>query len=98
MPAHPFPCYTVMEKEHDMHLPQIHLVESEADRLAQMADNLEQREPELAALLLREVERAQMHAAADLPMGVVNIGAYVEFIDEGNGVYHTLQLVYPEDA
>ncbi len=79
-------------------LPRIHLIEKEADQLMQMADNLESRDPELAALLAREVERAETHAPADLPAGVVSIGAFVEFIDDGNGTYHTLQLVYPQDA
>ena len=80
------------------HLPRIHMIDVEADRLTQMANNLERREPELAALLLGEIERAQTHEPGNLPAGVVNMGAYVEFVDEGNGVYHTLQLVYPQDA
>lgn len=79
-------------------LPRIHLTDGDADRLTNLAFGLERRQPDLAALLLKEVARAEIHAIEQLPRGVVTMLAHVEFIDESTGARHNVQLVYPPDA
>lgn len=78
--------------------PPLHMIESEAERIADLAINIEQRLPQVSALLLEETGRATVHSAADLPSGVVTMHATVEFVDEASGQSRTVQLVYPRDA
>ncbi|MEA3539369.1 MAG: nucleoside diphosphate kinase regulator [Pseudomonadota bacterium] len=82
----------------DASRPPIHLIDSEAERLGDLALAAEARLPEVAALLLREIERAEVHAVESLPRGVVCMGARVDFIDEGSGARRTVELVYPPEA
>lgn len=82
----------------DASRPPIHLIDSEAERLGNLALAAEARLPEVAALLLREIERAEVHAVESLPRGVVCMGARVDFIDEGSGARRTVELVYPPEA
>jgi regulator of nucleoside diphosphate kinase len=80
-------------------LPRIHLVEAEADRLYELAEGLSRGQPDLSALLLKEIERAQLHDdAADLPRGVVSLGSRVTFVDETTGAEREVSLVYPQHA
>ncbi len=78
--------------------PRIHLIEAEADRLFELAEGLQRGQPELSALLLKEIERAQLHDAADLPAGVISLGSRVEFVDETTGARRVVSLVYPQHA
>lgn len=78
--------------------PPIKMIEGEAEKLANLALGAEERLPQVAGLLLEEIERAELYAPEDLPPGVVTMMAEVEFVDEGNGTKHTLQLVYPNMA
>jgi regulator of nucleoside diphosphate kinase len=78
--------------------PRIHLIEAEADRLFELAEGLSRGQPELSALLLKEIERAELHDAADLPPGVVSLGSRVEFVDETTGARRLVSLVYPQHA
>lgn len=78
--------------------PPIHLIDSECDKLSELALSIEARRPELAAMLLDEIDRAEVHGADDLPAGVVTMGAEVEFVDEGHGGSRTVRLVYPHEA
>lgn len=82
----------------DASRPPIHLIDSEAERLGDLALAAEARLPEVAALLLREIERAAVHGVDSFPQGVVRMGARVDFIDEGSGAHRTVELVYPPDA
>ena len=82
----------------DASRPPIHLIDSEAERLGDLALAAEARLPEAAALLLREIERAAVHGVESFPQGVVRMGARVDFIDEGSGAHRTVELVYPPDA
>lgn len=82
----------------DASRPPIHLIDSEAERLGDLALAAEARLPEVAALLLREIERAAVHGVESFPQGVVRMGARVDFIDEGSGAHRTVELVYPPDA
>ncbi len=80
-------------------LPRIHLVEAEADRLYELAEGLSRGQPELSALLLKEIERAELHDdAADLPPGVISLGSRVAFVDETTGAEREVSLVYPQFA
>lgn len=79
-------------------LPRIHLIAEEAERLGRIAEGIGRSEPNAAGLLLAEIDRAQLWSPDALPPNTVSMGATVEFIDEGNGARHTLQLVYPNEA
>jgi regulator of nucleoside diphosphate kinase len=78
--------------------PPLHLIDCEADAIANLALQLEQRQPDLAALLLAEIDRAEIHVADDLPIHVVAMNSYVTFVDEGSGSRREVQLVYPQNA
>ena len=82
----------------DASRPPIHLIDTEAERLGDLALAAEARLPEAAGLLLREIERAAVHAAESFPQGVVRMGARVDFVDEGTGARRTVELVYPPEA
>jgi regulator of nucleoside diphosphate kinase len=76
----------------------LHLIDREADVIADLALQVEQRQPQLSALLLAEIDRAEIHAAGDLPPHTVAMNSYVTFIDEGSGNRREVQLVYPQNA
>ena len=78
--------------------PPVHVIDTECDRLIQMALGIEGTQPEVAAMLLSEFDRAVVCFAADLPAGTVSMNSLVEFIDDGNGFRRTAQIVYPADA
>ena len=78
--------------------PTIHLIDSEADALSDLAMAAEARSPEVTAKLLEEIVRASIYERDELPTHVVTIGSYVEFVDEGSGASRTVQLVWPGEA
>lgn len=78
--------------------PQIHMIEDEAEKLADLALSAERRFPQVSELLLRETSRARLHSALTIPADVVTMGSLVAFSDEGSGAERTVQLVYPPDA
>jgi regulator of nucleoside diphosphate kinase len=78
--------------------PAIHMIDEESDKLAGLALSVEHRLPEIADLLLTEIERAEIHSADDMPPGIVTMMSTVEFVDEGSDTRRTVQLVYPPDA
>lgn len=78
--------------------PPIHLIDSEAETLSNLALDVEDRLPQVSALLLEEIDRARLYPAARLPDDVVAMMSEVEFVDEGSGTRRTVQLVYPRDA
>ncbi|MBO9375641.1 nucleoside diphosphate kinase regulator [Sphingomonas histidinilytica] len=78
--------------------PAIHMIDSEAETLANMAVAAEERIPQVSELLLEEIERATLYKAARIPADVVTMLSHVEFVDEANGTSRTVQLVYPKDA
>lgn len=77
--------------------PPIHLIDSEAESLANLALAAGP-DHEAAALLLAEIERAETHTAETLPPGVVTMGAAAIFVDEGSGARRSITLVYPGEA
>lgn len=78
--------------------PPIHLIDSEADALSELAMKAEARFPDVSAKFNEEIDRAIIHPRDGLPTDVVSMGSEVEFIDEGSGAGRTVQLVWPEDA
>ena len=78
--------------------PPIRISESDYDRIADLALQLEHRNPELSALILSETDRARVYADAKLPADVVSLGAEVEFLDDSNGTRRRVTLVLPGEA
>lgn len=78
--------------------PSIHMIDSEADALADLAVSVEKRMPQVSELLLEEISRATIHSPAKMPRDVVTMSSEVEFIDEASGAARKVHLVYPQDA
>ncbi|MBB5706038.1 nucleoside diphosphate kinase regulator [Sphingopyxis panaciterrulae] len=78
--------------------PPIHMIDSEADTLTDLALARQDQSPALAELLLQEIDRAKIYTAAKIPADIVTMHSRVEFVDEGNGQSRTVELVYPVDA
>mgnify|MGYP001568820694 CR=1 FL=1 len=78
--------------------PSIHMIDVEADALAELAVSVEKRMPDVAALLSEEISRATIHEARDMPRDIVTMSSKVEFFDEANGATRSVELVYPQDA
>lgn len=78
--------------------PPILLGESDADRIADLAVGVQARLPQVAALLLKEIDRARVVKDGALPADVVGMGSRVRFRDETSGTERTVRLVYPHEA
>ncbi len=78
-------------------LPPITMTAEEADRLSDLSDAAARSQPDVAALLERELSRATIVAAGRLPADVVRVGSRVTFRD-GDGAVATVTLVLPGDA
>jgi regulator of nucleoside diphosphate kinase len=78
--------------------PPIFVLASEAEKLTDLALAAEERSPQVAELLLSELERAKPCPPAKLPPDVVTMHSFVEFVDERTGQPRTVQLVYPGAA
>jgi regulator of nucleoside diphosphate kinase len=78
--------------------PPLHLLASESDLVAGLALQAEHRNPALAAMLLEEIERAELHEADTLPPDAVMLGSDVSFVDERSKRMRTVKLVLPVDA
>lgn len=78
--------------------PIIHVIDSEADALYELAMSIEERSPDVAGKLCEELDRADVMAAEDLPSDVVTMQSEVEFVDERSGERREVQLVWPRDA
>jgi len=75
--------------------PQIHLLASESDLVAGLALQVEHRQPAVAAMLLDEIERAQLHDVETLPEDAVRLGSDVDFVDEKTSQLRKVRLVVP---
>lgn len=78
--------------------PPLHVIDTEYDRIADLAMRVSASEPVLAQRLMDELDRADVHAAGDLPPGVVTLNAQVDFVDEGSGSRRSVRLVLPAEA
>ncbi len=88
-----------MGNAHAGHLrPSIHLLASESDMVANLALQIEHRSPVVAAMLLEEIERAELHEPDTLPESAVTLGSEVDFLDENTSQLRKVQLVLPAEA
>lgn len=78
--------------------PPLCLIDSEADALSELALGIAGSQPDISALLLAEIDRAEIHTADTLPANSVAMNSHVTFIDEGSGTRRDVQLVYPQNA
>lgn len=84
--------------QHDAELlPAIVVSEAEHERLTNLAAAIEERAPEVAGVLRKEMERAQVVPADAIPADAVRMGSTVEFRSE-TGQVRRLTLVYPGEA
>ena len=74
------------------------MIDTEAERLSNLALAVEDRLPDVAELLLGEVSRAVLHEAGRMPQGAVTMHSHVTFIDEASEREYRYQLVFPKDA
>lgn len=75
--------------------PPIHLLAAESDMVASLALQAEHRQPVVAAMLLEEIERAELHEPDTLPETAVTIGSSVDFVDEKTAQVRSVELVLP---
>jgi regulator of nucleoside diphosphate kinase len=78
--------------------PPVHLLAAESDLVAGLALRAEHRQPVVAAMLLDEIERAELHAPDDMPDGYVRLNSRVTFIDERTRQMREVQVVVPANA
>lgn len=78
--------------------PPIHISESDCDLLANLALRMEQRSPEVARLILDEIDRARVYAGSKLPSDVVALGSEVTFQDDLTSTSRSVRLVLPSEA
>lgn len=78
--------------------PPIHMIDTEADALANLALGAEAQMPKVSQQLLDEIARANIQRADRIAADVVTMHSTVEFIDEASGTDRTIELVYPRDA
>lgn len=83
---------------HGVARPPLHLLATQSDLVADLALRIEHREPVLAAMLLDEIERAELHEPDTMPADAVMLGSEVTFLDEGTQQLRTVHLVLPADA
>jgi regulator of nucleoside diphosphate kinase len=78
--------------------PPIHLLASESDLVASLALRSEHRQPVVAAMLLEEIERAELHESATMPPGHARLNSFVTFVDVMTRQVREVQLVVPAEA
>jgi regulator of nucleoside diphosphate kinase len=79
-------------------VPPIHIVESEADMISDLAWAARDRFPDVSQLLLEEVGRAQLCSRAALPADVAAMGSTILSRDGARGAPRRVELVYPSHA
>ena len=77
--------------------PAIFIAAADYERITAMAESAAKREPEMAAFLLGELERASINVPARNAR-VVTMGSHVRFRDDSSGRVLDAQLVYPDRA
>lgn len=78
--------------------PPLIISSADHDRLAALADAVSARTPDLAEILLAEIERSRVVPEHRLPADVVRMGSRVTFRDDVSGKEQRVRLVYPVDA
>ena len=75
--------------------PQIHLLASESDLVADLALRAEHQNPSVAAMLLGEIDRAELYEPDTLPEDAIRLGSDVDFVDEKTCQLRKVRLVLP---
>ena len=78
--------------------PRIHLLASESDLVADLALQAEHRQPVVSAMLLEEIERAELYEPGSLPADAVRLGSQIDFVDDKTHQLRKAQLVLPANA
>lgn len=78
--------------------PPIHLLAAESDLVGNLALQAEHRQPLVAAMLLEEIERAELHDPDTMPAGHASLGSRVTFLDEKTQQVRDVVLAMPADA
>ena len=78
--------------------PPIHISETDYALIASHAMRLEATAPEIAKMLLDEIDRAEVYSRDELPNDVATLGSAVTFVDEAAAVWRRVQIVLPADA
>ncbi|HEY9552332.1 nucleoside diphosphate kinase regulator [Allosphingosinicella sp.] len=78
--------------------PPLHLLDTDSDLLGDLALRAEHRFPVVAAMLLAEIERAEIHDADTLPEDAITLGSEIEYLDEASDTRRTVRLVLPAEA
>ena len=82
----------------DPERPPIHLLAAESDLIGQLALQAEQHQPVVAAMLLEEIERAELHEPDTMPAGHARLNSRVTFLDEKSQQVREIELVMPAEA
>jgi len=77
--------------------PRITISEGDYDRLSNLAAAFSQRNPEIAASLTEEIDRARIVSDKAIGAAVVRMGSGVTYVVDGNKS-KTVTLVYPGEA
>ena len=84
-------------QNHTRRKPRITICQTDHDRLSNLAAALEQSNPEIAAGLSTELDRARIVSDSKLGSSVVRMGSTLTYmVDDTQG--KTVTLVYPGDA
>lgn len=78
--------------------PPLHLLAAESDLVASLALRTEHSQPVVAAMLLEEIERAELHEPGDMPDGHVMLNSRVTFVNEKSRQSRAVELVLPGQA
>lgn len=78
--------------------PPIILRETDAERLSNLASQMEAKAPLAAGLLLDEIDRAEIRADHLVADSVIGMQSVVEFVDGAHDLRQTVTLVYPTEA
>ena len=78
--------------------PPIRLLAAESDMIAALALHVEDRQPVVAAMLLEEIERAELHDPDTMPVGHARLNSTVTYVEEKSGEVRDVQLVLPAAA
>lgn len=77
--------------------PAIFIPAMDYERLMEMAESTARREPDVAAFLMDQLDRASTEAPGAEDDNV-RMGSHVRFRDESTGLVRQIQLVYPQQA
>jgi regulator of nucleoside diphosphate kinase len=78
--------------------PPIHLLTAESDLIGGLALQAEHNHPVVAAMLLEEIERAELHDLDTMPAGHARLNSRVKFLDKKTQQVREVELVMPGEA